>query len=516
MSGPQSTAKVGADFSGLLNEAAKATKALVDLGAKITGIATAAKAFDVATAAIGGTVNALGKIGLAAQGIEAIGKSAAGMGMGLLSGNAALEMTTISFKTLLGSASAANQEIQDLTKFAAATPFDLPGLEASTQKLLAFGFTSKDIIPLMTSMGDAIAALGGTQQNLDSLVYVMGQMHSEAHINAGDIMQMTNQGIPALQMLADHFKVTTGQMQEMISKGLVPGKEAVDIFSKGMEEKYGGMMAAQSATFSGMISNLHDWVTATTITLTKPFFEPAKKALAAFLAYVQSPAGTAAINKLAAMIQSGVDRMTATFIRLEPQFKMFRSVFMAAFQGQEVDGVRGFDTLLGQIATKLGMLANAVEHANVPIKVFLAAFNGQEVDGIRGFDSLSGQLATRLGMLAKTFEPLALSILKVTSALNPLSIAFTLIRGYLEGGVNGALDAVKTRFEQIAGIVEKGLAGAVAAIKKYGPQFINWVTPIAEQLLARLGSLASKVLTWVEKQAPMLLDKLKSLGYQLY
>jgi tape measure domain-containing protein len=51
----------------------------------------------------------------------------------------------------------------------------------------------------MTSLGDTISALGGTQDNLNSLVYVFGQMHQEAHINAGDIMQMVNQGVPALQ-----------------------------------------------------------------------------------------------------------------------------------------------------------------------------------------------------------------------------------------------------------------------------------------------------------------------------
>jgi tape measure domain-containing protein len=88
----------------------------------------------------------------------------------------------------------------------------------------------------MTSLGDTISALGGNQDNLNSLVYVFGQMHQEAHINAGDIMQMVNQGVPALQILADHYHKTTAEIQQMISQGLIPGKDAVDIFSKGLEQ----------------------------------------------------------------------------------------------------------------------------------------------------------------------------------------------------------------------------------------------------------------------------------------
>jgi hypothetical protein len=90
-----------------------------------------------------------------------------------------------------------------------------------------------------------------------------------------------------------------------------------------MEKRYGGMMAAQSKTFSGMISNLQDWAGATMIILTKPFFEPAKKALSTFLDFVQSPAGVAAINKLAGYIQQGVDKATAAFTKAIPIIEQF-------------------------------------------------------------------------------------------------------------------------------------------------------------------------------------------------
>jgi hypothetical protein len=69
-------------------------------------------------------VDLLGKVGLAAMGLRSIADSAAGLAKGLLGGNAALEMTTISFKTLLGSASAADKMIKDLTAFARLPPLN--------------------------------------------------------------------------------------------------------------------------------------------------------------------------------------------------------------------------------------------------------------------------------------------------------------------------------------------------------------------------------------------------------
>jgi tape measure domain-containing protein len=388
---PDSNAKITGDFSGLINEAGKAAKALENMGSKAASLANPLK---LVSRTMEGMITTLGRFGLAAQGLEAIGKSAVGMANGLLKGNAALEMTTISFTTLLGGASAAQDMIRQLTKFAANTPFNLPGLELATQRLLGAGYAAKDIVPMMTALGDSISALGGTQDQLNSLVYVFGQMRNEAKLNAGDIMQMANLGIPALQMLADHYGKTTSEIQQMIHDGLIPGKEAAAIFATEMEKKYGGMMAAQSKTFSGMISNLQDWATATTITLTKPLFEPAKQGLQNLLDFVQSPAGQVAIDTLTGHIQSGVDTIGRVFNEAVTPVK----VFLAAFQGKEVDGIRGFDTLTGELATKLGILAGKIVDLYKtfsPLTIVIDVFKGLVTGGLQGgLDALEKHVVT--------------------------------------------------------------------------------------------------------------------------
>lgn len=465
---PSTNVKGTGDFSDLNKNIQNTAKMVADLGLKLSGISAAGKAFDMVTGAIGGTVNALGKIGLAAQGIEAIGKSAVSMGMSLVQGNAALEMTTISFQTLLGSASAAQDMIKQLTAFAQSTPFELQGLEANTQRLLAFGFSAKDIIPLMTSLGDAISALGGTQDNLNSLVYVMGQMRQEAHINAGDIMQMVNLGIPALQMLADHYHVTTGQIQEMISKGLIPGQDAVKIFTDSLEKQYGGMMAAQSQTFNGMISNLQDWASATMITLTKPLFAPAKKGLQALLDYVQSPAGVAAVNKLAGYIQLGVDKMTKAFIAFEPHIRPVLQHVLQIAQALRSQFTPGIITLLPHLT----------------------------------------ELWQRL-------EPIALGVFKFYENVKPLSIALNALQGYIKGGVTGALDALRTRFAMLSGYLQIGLNAVLGVARKWGPTILSWVANTAIAIARQALAWGEALITWVAPYAARLVGELINLAGQV-
>lgn len=445
------------------------------------------------TSGLGGLVDGLGKVGLAAMGLKAVGETAVSMASGLLKGNAALEMTTISFKTLLGSTEAANDMIKQLTSFAASTPFELAGLEASTQKLLAFGFSSKEIIPLMTSMGDAISALGGTQDNLNSLVYVMGQMRGEAHLNAGDIMQMTNLGIPALQMLADHYKVTTGVMQEMISKGLVPGKEAVDIFTNGLEQKYGGMMAAQSATFSGMISNLQDWASSTTIILTKPFFEPAKKALGEFLAFVQSPAGVAAIKKLADDIQHGVDLIMVGFGRLRDFYK----TFISAWNGDWEDApgkIRTLDRVVGIAATNMGKAFDTLKKL---VGLAVDKFNDAR-PAIENF--------------IRKVEPIVSTVLQLYQAFSPLNIALDVFKGFLSGGVQGALDAFGLHMSKAGDLIGDLIPKILTALSEAIPKVLDWITEQAPKILDQLGKWADSFGKLVDKVLPPLLQALTTIG----
>src|SRR5688500_18790106 len=104
--------------------AAKDTNASAVLGSVAKGIGALPAMAGTATSAIGGLARGLGTIGLAAQGISAIGGALGGLASGMVSGNAEMERYATQLGTLMGSADAAKDRLAELADFGAKTPFE--------------------------------------------------------------------------------------------------------------------------------------------------------------------------------------------------------------------------------------------------------------------------------------------------------------------------------------------------------------------------------------------------------
>lgn len=113
------------------------------------------------TRAAGGVLRLAKDVGLAAIGLEAVGQTAMGVGKALVGSNASMEQTRVAFTQLLGSSKAAGDYLKKLQAFAAATPFEFPELTKDAEQMMGMGFSAKAVIPMLTDVGDAIAAMGG-------------------------------------------------------------------------------------------------------------------------------------------------------------------------------------------------------------------------------------------------------------------------------------------------------------------------------------------------------------------
>lgn len=170
----------------------------------------------------------------------------------------AAETSEMAFTTMLGSAEKAQQMLDTLAEFAAKTPFELSGLITSTQQLLAYGFTAEDVIPMLTAVGDATAALGTGQYGIERVTRALGQMRTRGKVTAEEMLQLTEAGIPAWEYLARAIGTDTAGAMEQVTKGAVTAQEGIDALTKGMEQDFGGMMESQSKTVAGIMSNISD------------------------------------------------------------------------------------------------------------------------------------------------------------------------------------------------------------------------------------------------------------------
>lgn len=170
----------------------------------------------------------------------------------------AAETTEISFTTMLGSEEAALSMMEELADFAAHTPFELSGLQTATRQLLAYGFTAEDVIPMLTAVGDATAALGTGQAGIESVTRALGQMQTRGKVSAEEMLQLTEAGIPAWEYLARAIGTDTAGAMDAVTEGAVSASQGIQAIVSGMENDFGGMMEEQSKTVAGLMSNLSD------------------------------------------------------------------------------------------------------------------------------------------------------------------------------------------------------------------------------------------------------------------
>jgi tape measure domain-containing protein len=154
-----------------------------------------------------------------------------------------LEQNSVAFETMLGSADKAKSMIEGITKFAAATPFELPGLLDAGQKLLAFGVSQEQIIPTMRVLSSAY-----------------GKIVTIGTADLQDIKQIAEKGIPIFDELAKTMGVGRDQIKDLISKGKVGLPQIQAAFKSLTDEggKFAGGTQKQATTLSGVWSTLKD------------------------------------------------------------------------------------------------------------------------------------------------------------------------------------------------------------------------------------------------------------------
>lgn len=179
---------------------------------------------------------------------------------GMLDVAFSMEQSKVAFTTMLESGEEAERFLMDLRDFAESTPFEFTELQDASRRLLAFGFSAKEILPMMRDIGDAVSGLGLGADGVNRVVTALGQMQAKSKVSAQEMMQLTEAGIPAWSYLADAIGVSTAEAMKMTEKGLLPADQAIQSILLGMRSDFGGMMAEQSKTAAGQLSNLRDEV----------------------------------------------------------------------------------------------------------------------------------------------------------------------------------------------------------------------------------------------------------------
>jgi hypothetical protein len=177
--------------------------------------------------------------------------------------NATLEQQGVAFRTLLGSAKAAEDRMRGLVKFAAETPFELPQVVQASKLLQAFTGDALASGEGLRMVGDAAAAVGAP---FEAVAMWMGRLY--AALRQGATIGEPIQNLTQLGLISNEARK---QLFALQGRALSTG-DALAVMSKNFGQ-YAGAMAAQSKTFNGQLSTLNDNISVMAGELSKPIFD---------------------------------------------------------------------------------------------------------------------------------------------------------------------------------------------------------------------------------------------------
>lgn len=183
-----------------------------------------------------------------------------------------LENTKIAFTTMLGSAQLAEQHLKELQRFALTTPFQFGELIDASQRMQALGFNASQVIPILTDVGNAVAAAGGGSERLDRVVLALSQIQSKGKLATQEINQLAESGIPVYKMLEEQLGKSRAELVKLVESGQISSQVFLDAFQKFSQQNFGGLMEAQSKTFTGAMSNIKDALLQTSATAFAPLY----------------------------------------------------------------------------------------------------------------------------------------------------------------------------------------------------------------------------------------------------
>jgi len=188
-------------------------------------------------------------------------RGAFNLGKEALKQSADMEQTFIAYTTMLGSKEKAYKMINDLTKLAIKTPFEMPDLADSTRQYLAFGGAEDKVIDKLTLYGDVASGLGKGADGINTIVEALGKLKSAERVDAQYMDSLTSMGIPAWNYLAKTINKTTGETRKLAEKNLIPIEKAIKGIEDGMraDPKFLNGMLNQSKSLYGLWSTMKDF-----------------------------------------------------------------------------------------------------------------------------------------------------------------------------------------------------------------------------------------------------------------
>ena len=424
-----------------------------------------------------------------------IGAGLAALGVASVKAGASLQSTKTAFTNMLGSAEKAQDFLGKMQDFAAKTPFEFSQVSQAAQKFIAFGFSAEQVIPTLTAVGDAAAGVGLGAEGINRITLALGQMAAKSKVQAGEMMQLTETGIPAWKMLADQIGVSVPEAMSMVSKGAIDAATGITALVGGMEQSFGGMMDQQSQTISGTWSTLMDGLEQSAAQVGLQLAE------ALNLTGIFQSLGDMLTNFAATVQSSGLTEALLTAI--PPEFQAGILLIVSILTGLAIPAI-------GLFVTKVTLMAAPFVAAVAAAAPFIAAAaavatalyaiwkSGMTVEDVLGTMGIKMETVTRaVDSVQAMISASAQTIIANLQAMEPV---FTLVAAVMGAAFYASL--------QIIGAVVNGVLNFISVLS----ECVTWILNAFTYLVEGIGSCIDEVGSILSDMADSILPSWASSG----
>ena len=147
--------------------------------------------------------------------------------------------------------------LRTVNTFAARTPFSTEEVLSLSKYMQAVGVSMNTTKSFLSVITDTAAATGATQENLQRIVFGLGQMMTKGRLANEEIRQLANANIPIYEILQEELGLTGAQISN-IGRSWVSADKAVVAILSGLERRYAGAADRISNTVTGMTDTILD------------------------------------------------------------------------------------------------------------------------------------------------------------------------------------------------------------------------------------------------------------------
>lgn len=272
-----------------------------------------------------------------------------------------------SLELILGSGKKANKVMDDISKSIEGTSIPLDQITESTKRLVASGVEMEEIGPMLKAITDQAYGMGKGSQDIDQLADAFQELSSSETAEYGTISRLRQNGVQALQILANKYGVSIEEMKDKLSDGEIKSKDAMNKLIDGIEKgtdgvagstaKLEGQAKMSGETIGGSLANVATRIKANMATMFESargpivdMFQGMTKAIDSF--------GSKASEKLAPVIEA----IANGFKNMNPHTKAAIGIIAALGTTATIAavGVGALSAVLGFILSPVALIAGGI------------------------------------------------------------------------------------------------------------------------------------------------------------